>query len=647
MFPTLRGVYAITQRLLLTFLTLPALVAARPVEMKLLLLGGSGSEPSYLAAKSALDHFGTPYEAVRLTENPLPALDSDGIGRYQAILLATGNLAVCDPECRSALSPGDWQRLEAYAVDYAVRIVSLYTFPEPRYGLRYTDGLFSPLDAPSVAEFLPEAAAVFPNRRADAPVVIGGAYIYFSEPVAAEGETTVPVLRMGERVVGALHRKANGVESLALTFDHSPSLRHSLELMYGLVSWATKGVLAGVRRAYLSPQSDDLFLANNLFTSEPGPCSSTQFTVNPTQPLAPDCPKMRIGAQDLIRLREWQAAWNAEPQTSKLRITMAYNGLGAKPDAEDELSAEVRRSLGDFFWVNHTFSHKILDCYALDSSGACRPVTYDEGLNELRSNFEIAEQMGIPVDRPSLVTPAVSGLRVPDFLSAASAVGIQFLVSDTSRPEGNPTIPNTGITPETHPDLLFVPRRATNIFYNTSNPETGSVGSLTDEYNYFFGPEGIVRVGGQDGPPFFQANQTYEQIVEREANTLVTYMFRSEIYPSMFHQSNFFAYDGTHSLFTDTLDRTLRTFTAVSRLPVISLPQSEIGRLLEQRKAWLAAGARMILVPGESITITVEKPAVVPLTGVCVGTCEEYGSEKQSSVRVEPGDGLVISLRSE
>lgn len=630
---------------LFAWLAFAATVSAAPVEMKILLLTATGEEPSYLAIRSALDHLGTPYKGVLLAKGEaLPALDDGEKGFYQAVILSTGNLGVCDPGCRSALSAEEWSRLDAYAAAFAVRTVGFYSFPDSRFGLRYVEGVFSPLAEPSTAEFTTEAGPVFSYLRQEKGLRIAGAFAYLAEPAPAPGETTTPILRLNDRTIGAIHFKPDGREYLALTFDHSPALRHSLQLTYGVIAWATKGVFLGSRRVYLTPQSDDLFLPNNLFTAE-GPCATTQFLVNPTAPLAPNCPKVRIDNQDLVNLRDWQSMWTRQPQTAKFRTTMAFNGMGAKTDDEDPLTAEARRSLGDFYWVSHTFTHKILDCYGINADGSCRPANYDEGADEIQRNLATADRLELPVDRPSLVTPAVSGLTNVDFLRAAADSGIRYLVSDTSRPEGNPAIPNTGIHPPSQPGLLFIPRRATAIFYNTSTAEPGMPGSLPDEYNFFFGPDGIMRVGGvPEGPPFFDAHQNYSQIVERESEALVNYMWRYEKYPSMFHQSNFYSYDGTHSLFSDTLDAALRKFTAASSLPVISLAQTDIGKLLGERMAWLECGARVILVPGESITITVEKAATVPLTGVCGDNCEEYGGEMQSRVPVEPGVPVTVML---
>ena len=76
----------------------------------------------------------------------------------------------------------------------------------------------------------------------------------------------------------------------------------------------------------------------------------------------------------------------------------------------------------------------------------------------------------------------------------------------------------------------------------------------------------------------------------------------------------------------------------------MSLTQSDIGKLLEERMAWLSSGARATLIPGESITITAVNSAVAPITGVCVPGCDEFGGEKQSRVTVAAGESVTIQL---
>jgi len=624
-----------------------AFPASKPLNMKILVLAASGSEPSYNAILAFLNRMGTPYEAVVLGKGDrLPALDDGSTGRFQGVILATGNLGICDPNCRSALAPADWARLDAYCAAFSVRTVTYYSFPEARYGMQYrpAGSRLVPIGERQVLESSDLAGEVFSDLRLENGLAISGAFVYAADPIAAPGETTKPILKMGNALAGVLHTKADGREYLALTFDQSTNLRHTQLLHRGLLRWLTRGLHLGSGKVYLTPQADDLFLPNSLFSNVNVGCAPDQFIASPSVTFDGSCPKYRITGPELAQVRDWQSGWNARPQTAAFRVTMAYNGLGSKSSRDDSLIDEARRSSGDFFWISHTYSHRNLDCYAASETGACRPATYQESVEEIRANAEVARELGLWDDRLSIVTPGVSGIRNRDFLDAMSADGVRYMVADMSHIEAIPAIPNTGIRSE-NDQVVLVPRRPTAIFFNAVTAAEGVVGSQTDEYNHYFGPDGLIRIGGTGGPPFFARRQSYQEIIERESDAMLLGMLRLEIYPFMFHQSNLAAYDGKGSLLTDCLDLALRKFVELSKSPVISLPQTEIGRAMEERSEWMASAVTAILNPGQSIVITSDKDVVVPLTGACDKDCSWYGEELQSRVLVSTRASVSVSLR--
>jgi hypothetical protein len=240
-----------------------------------------------------------------------------------------------------------------------------------------------------------------------------------------------------------------------------------------------------------------------------------------------------------------------------------------------------------------------------------------------------------------MVTPNISGLTNPNFMRAAGDQGIRYLVGDTSRPGHTPVIPNTGIRSSIDARILIIPRRATNIFYNTVSPNVGANGSETDEYNFLYGPNGYFRM--ENGQPFFTSTQSYQDIINRESDALLTYMFRYEMYPSMFHQANYYAYNGAGSLYTDLMDATISKFKQLSSLPVSSVGQTELGQMLEERMQYLSANVRGVYTPGVSVTITTTGKATVPVTGVCKDLCTPYGGQQQSRVRLNAGQSMTIT----
>jgi hypothetical protein len=340
-------------------------------------------------------------------------------------------------------------------------------------------------------------------------------------------------------------------------------------------------------------------------------------------------------------------ALNAQAQFAKVKTSMVFNAYGSaygpNSDPKDPLTAKAVELRNKFFWVNHTWDHETLDCFLpVPNSGTCRAATYSESVAEITQNANAAAKMKLPLDKLSMVTPGISGLNNPDFMKAAFDTGIRFLVGDTSRPEGNPTKPNTGIISPLQPAIMIIPRRATNVFYNTYSGRPGVNGSLPDEYNYFYGPNGMFRLS--DGSPFFAKTQTITDIVNRESDYLLMYMLRYEIYPTMWHQSNYVRYDGAKTLFTDVMNAALQKFAKISNLPVLSLQQFEIGNEMYDRMGFNAGGVTATLTPGVNITFTAQKAAKVPVTGICKGTCSSYGGQNQSKITVPAGGTVQVPL---
>ena len=426
--------------------------------------------------------------------------------------------------------------------------------------------------------------------------------------------------------------------------DHNPYLLHSLALNYGVFNWVTKGIFLGERRVYMNPQVDDVFLANNLYTEVPAACKPSSFLVDPTYVFPDTCPEQRMIGSDLNAVRSWQSKWQQNTQFKNFKIAMAYNAYGLTADGgapkKDDLSSQATSFRNDFFWLSHTYDHEDLDCYnPVPNSGICTLADYQESLDEIALNLSSVARMSLPVDRASMVTPGISGLRNVNFLKAASGLGVKYLVSDLSRPDWRPAKPNTGVRSPYAPAILYIPRRATNIFYNTSTANSGLDGSLVDEYNLFYGPNGLLRITGTN-QPFFTVLQTYSDVINRESDQLVQYMLRGELYPTMYHQSNLINYGGGKSLLTDTLEAAFTKFQKISGLPVLSFNQSDLGKKLEDRMAFFSGNTKATYKPGIGITITSTGAASAPITGICSSACENYGGTNISKIPV-PANGTV------
>lgn len=617
--------------------------------MKILVLAGDGTEPGFGAIQFYLQSMGVPFEAVITKTQGLPAMESAGVGRYQGIIQTSGNLGYLDAGVwKVGLTPEQWTTLDNYARDYKVRVVSYYTWPEPKYGIEPTGGATG---SPSKVTFTAAAAPIFFYLNRNNPVDVEYSWTYFaklSTPVT--GEKTTPILMLGSDIVGVLHTKPDGREYIAMTVDNNQYLKHSALLNYGLINWVTKGVFLGFRKIYLSTQSDDLFLPNDLFVLSKPECHPVGAAVtDPTyDPTLKGCPEERITGSELTRLSLWQSNWRNKALTRDFEVSIAFNGFGTTSafgvnPILDSLTLAARLLRGSFIWINHTYDHENLDCYDAipGSPGSCVGANRTQSLFEIDENVKVAKALNLDLDAASMVTPNISGLGNAEFLKAAADRGIKYLVSDTSVGNYLPQLPNEGVRSPLEPRMLFIPRRATSLYYNTTSGRTGVAGSLPDEYNFFYGPNGIFKLNGQ---PWFNTTQTYAQIIDRESEFILNYMLRYEIYPTMYHQSNFANYQSGKSLFSDLMDSVLTKYGRVMNVPVSSLTQTEIGQWLERRMAYNQAQIKAVLYPNSRIQIQSNTAVSVPITGVCKGGCETYGTQRISYVNTKAGATVMVTL---
>jgi hypothetical protein len=637
--------------------------AGDPLTMKLLVIAVDGTEPSYSSLVQFLDQIGIPYDtylSVNHLNNPnqypLPQFSGGpNSANYYGIILTVGNLAYCNTQaCQSTFSDSDWAAMDAFTATFGVRTLSMYTFPEARYGLTFSGTAISTTSASPVNTELASgqalATSTFPYIVPTAQIPIENAYLYLASATAATGESTVPILSAtyngANYTVGVIHTSVTGQQYLALTMDHNPYLEHSLVLSYGLLNWVTHGIFLGAKKYYLSPEVDDFFISDDLFQASVPQCVPSTFLIDPTVDLSAYCQTVRISGSTLQTTYAWQASLNAKPQTAAFRVSMAFNGIGTNSvtgsePLHDTLVPRAKVLAPYFYWMSHTYDHENFDCYdAVPNSGVCPEATVAQVDLEVNQNAAVGRQLfGSYFDATSMVTPEVSGLANPNFTSQGYIDGLRYVISDASKPGQTPPSANTGIPNALNPNLLEIPRFATNIFYNADTIAANGVGSETDEYNHFYGPSGVTKQ--PDGQPWFPTVQTYSQIIDTESTNLLMDMLRGYAFPSMYHQTNLYLYAPKTSLFMDTMNATINKFGSMLNSPIISQSESSIGLLLQNRAAynesgvvayWTPAGARGTGTAQGTIQILVSNPALIDLTGVvCPGTgatCETYGGQE-------------------
>ena len=519
-----------------TVRTLAAVLAsttAPPVNMKILVLAGDASEYSYQSITTYLNQIGVPYKGIAVdtltpdsSGNRLSSLaltDAAGHGLYQGLIYTNSTFGVCNPTCVNLLTTADFSTLSSYVTQFQVRVVTYYTYPEAKWGLSIVgSGASYTAASPLNATLTAAGASIFSYINSAHAIPIAGSgtgaiYAYQATPVAAAGETTTPILMAGSNVIGVTHVTASGQQSLSLTMDNYPTLIHSLAFSYGVINWVTHGVFLGQRRIYLNPQIDDILFGDRLYAPTLPQC-----------PNDPSCPVIIGTGSDVQALVNWQNSKHSDAQLATLRSSYVYVGLGSTPGfapVPDTVTPAMKTFASDFGWINHTWTHGNLDCYSASTAGACIPATFDQSFFEIERNAAFAQSLPIPNDATGIVTPFNGGLSNLPFFQAAAQEGVTSVISPNDPPS-----PGTG-SPSIVPSILLIPRRVTNLFADVDSPQAGVSGSLPDEYNSLYGPNGTA--------PSFPANQTYSQIVSNESTTLLQLrLLMYEPFPLGFHNSN-------------------------------------------------------------------------------------------------------------
>jgi len=352
--------------------------AAQRIDMKVLVLGTSATEPDFVAWQTALRREGVPFEAIATTPGHAPitaATLSDTMAngtqeaKYQAIIVSVGDLPECAATCVSQLSPSEWAALEEYEQTFNVRQLTGDIFPSATYGL----------NAPTVSgEFAKgaqgtltaEGDKVFPYLKGPVPMDIG-TYGYEATPLStqATGTSFTPLVSgTGGSALAGIFTHANGVQELVESFDENAYQLQAELLRHGALDWVTRGVYFGDQRNYYEADVDDNFLFDDSWDT-----TTHTTNYNPEEAL-------REVPADV----EYAAKWSEQ---NKFRIDMLFNGGGSVSYAEGNISAlggsggssgETTKGGGStegtdpllaafqkyksaFGWISHTWDHPNID----------------------------------------------------------------------------------------------------------------------------------------------------------------------------------------------------------------------------------------------------------------------------------------------
>ncbi|WP_230961520.1 hypothetical protein [Burkholderia stagnalis] len=668
------------------------------IDLKILILASqqTGNGPELQAAQAILDRVGVPYTVYSYdTSNPtLPPLETGNHALYQGILMPISDARYMNPFSGGTLATA----LARYQFKYNVRLASVYTWPGDTACLQYV-GYRDTTASPLPSTFTAAGAALFPymnvGTTASNPLTVQNAWTYFASPASPlpAGTTVTPVLQ----AAGAnnvtypiaatclfgnttpLAGDSTSREILSLMFDNNPFLLHSMTLSYGLVNWLTRGLFLGNRHVYIDPQVDDIGIPDEIFPYAQSDLTGLWYDVrtgavtgtspnglcplgNPPGSVASytgttSCEYRMTGA-DLNNVVKWQSNVNGKTaNAAALKFSFAFNGsgfgtayggLGDYPaTGTDSLTTQVRSNQNRFKWISHTYDHLLLDPPFTTTAG--------QVTTEMQSNHNVARRFGFSTySTQTLVTPEISGLYNPTTLGALVSFGTRVLVSDSSKPtppvgtancpinnSGTPwPLPafNTGKFNCVNQGIFEVPRYATALFYNVSQPQ-----EWVDEYNYFYGANGI-------DPTRWGFDLTYAQVLDKVSDTLVSYLLTFDNRPMMFHQSNLRNYGGQSFLLGDLLNATLTKYNKYYKnLPIVSPYLTDLGTLAFQRSIYNTSNVVATLTPGTAITVsgarTDGQSVVVPVTGVRFGTSiETYGGQSISYVTLLPATAYTMLI---
>ena len=390
-----------------------------------------------------------------------------------------------------------------------------------------------------------------------------------------------------------------------MTFDVRYYLPQYQELAYGLIDWVSGGIFLGQRHVYMSPQIDDILNPQGVWGNGDVNGGGT----------------FRMSGNDFNLIRSWQAQAQTQPTTKNLRLTWCFVANGANPQfwdsgTSDSLVTAINQGQADFHWVNHTFDHTGLD-----------------GDSYATAYAEIAGAYPVPYLSPfqnyssqNLVTPGTSGLTTPAVMQAAWDAGVRYIIMNPQM-DGLPTpVFDGGAYNPSQPGILMIQRYAGGPYYAVTTPA-----QWEDEYNYIVYPDGSSHTSEAD-------------ILSANTDWLLGGMLLGDCAPWYYHQNNCLAYDGTNSLLTDTLNNLLAKYNSYFTLPVVSPTMDELGAQMANRLAYNNSGVTGVLVPGQSITLSVVNGSPIPVTGLQAAGAETYGGQSISTVNLNAGGSVTLPL---
>lgn len=225
-----------------------------------------------------LEGLGINYEVLTFPQagTPLPTLEQDGYGNYAGIVtLKELSYEYNEPERTgwlSALTDAQWTALYDYQVKYGVRMARLDVFPTTQFGanVRAPGGSSA---AGQLWSFTNLTGFESSGIKEGGTVAMDGLYYYGAD--VTDAATTYPIAKLHSgptftsdataAVINAFPH-VNGTREQMVFFTSFAAgwSQASNFIQHSWITWMTRGLYLGQRRAYLGTHIDDVLLTTTI-----------------------------------------------------------------------------------------------------------------------------------------------------------------------------------------------------------------------------------------------------------------------------------------------------------------------------------------------------------------------------------------------
>jgi hypothetical protein len=581
--------------------------------------------PPVEAIRSELTADGMPVTAINLHSSSRRHITSGFLARTLPDGTEGGNFdgIVLPAATVPGLSGHEMSALASYERKFSVRQVDAYTPPDASTGMS-NPSYSGPLSGTASVTSAGDAAGFgYLNQSFPFSGAAAGAapYGYLAQPESSDATPLVTAAIPRSSGSGALvwQYTDSGREQLGVGFAYADYTAQFHYLAHGIVSWLTRGVNLTNWRAYLDIAFDDMFLGDAQWSTT-GHC--TPGDTPPCPPGTPMTATIRMVPADVTYAVQWE-------KQHDFKIEFLYNGGASSRflvNGEDSLLVATRPVAGDFYWVNHTWSHAYFGCkqdftvspwQCVKSNGQIVWAASASLINsQIMQNFAWAKQEGIPAEPGVVASGEYSGLLLlpqqpvdnPNLDNAMGRDGIKWIALDASR---EPDMRPVGAA-------LGVPRHPIDIGYDVD-----TIASEVNEFNWNNDSKADGGSGLCQGSkvtacliPMKSATAEWNSvIVPGQAQIVYGALLDGDPRPFFMHQSNLAGDRIAYPVMDDVLSAYRAVFN--SSTPIENLPMSGDGTVLRNSQLWeqaLKAGTVTAWVQGHTVTISGPPGTPVPVT---------------------------------